>query len=200
MGGMRGVDLPLENLRPVAAHAHFRRAHARVRRRRKSRRLEVAHLLRRPHIGPHEAARFARRIRFVLHAIEDEAVVRLRRHLDDVAVHVELPAVIEAAQAAVLVAGKEQRRPPVRAVFVEHADAALAVAKHHEILAQEAHLDRRAVGLGDLLRQAGRDPVAPHDLAHRRIAFDAAQQVVFLGGQHGGASLVRGKFLSRLLS
>jgi hypothetical protein len=49
----------------------------------------------------------------VLDAIEDEAVVRLRRHLDDVAVHVELPAVVEAAQAAVLVAGKEQRCPPV---------------------------------------------------------------------------------------
>jgi alkylhydroperoxidase family enzyme len=127
----------------------------------------------------------------VLHAIEDQAVIRLRCHFDDVAVHVELPAVIEAAQTAILVAREQQRRPPVRAVFVKNSDAALAVAKHHKVLAQQTHLDRRAVGLGDLLRQAGRDPVTAHDLAHRRIALDAAQQVVFLGSHHDGASLAR---------
>ena len=91
----------------------------------------------------------------------------------------------------------------MRAVFVEHADAALAVAEHDEILAEQAHLDRRAVGLGHFLRQAGRDPVAAHDLAHRRVAFDAAQQVVFLRRHHGGVSLGgRGarKFRSRALS
>ena len=123
----------------------------------------------------------------------------LRRHLDHVAFDVEFPAVIEAAQPAFLVAREQQRGAPVRAVFVEHAEAALAVAEHHEILAEQAHLDRRAVGLGHLLGQAGRDPVAAHDLAHRRVALDAAQQIVFLRGHHGGVSLggrVR-RFLSR---
>ncbi len=69
----------------------------------------------------------------------------------------------------------------MRAQFVEHADAALAVAKDDEVLAEQAHPHRRAIGFGDFLGQAGRDPVAAHDLPHRRRSFDAAQQVVFLG-------------------
>ncbi len=60
----------------------------------------------------------------------------------------------------------------------------LAVAEHDEILAEQPHLDRRAVRLGHLFGQASRDPVAAHDLSHRRVAFDAAQQVVFFGGHH----------------
>ena len=120
----------------------------------------------------------------MLDALRNEAVGRLGRHLDHVAIHVELPAVIEAAQPAFFVAGKQQRGAPVRAIFVEHAEAALAVAEHDEILAEQPHLDRRAVGLRHFLRQAGRNPVAAHDLAHRRVAFDAAQQIVFFGGHH----------------
>jgi hypothetical protein len=44
--------------------------------------------------------------------------------------------------------------------------------------------------------------VAAHDLAHRCIAFDAAQQIVFFGGHHRGVSLSArlGRFLSRVLS
>ena len=79
----------------------------------------------------------------------------------------------------------------MRAKFVEHADAAFAVAKHDEILAEQPHLDRRAIGFGDFLGQAGRDPVTAHDLAYRRVTFDAAQQIVFFGGHHRGVSLNR---------
>jgi hypothetical protein len=125
----------------------------------------------------------------VFDPVRDEAVFGFGRHLHHVAVHVKLPAVIEAAQPALLVAREHQRRASVRAIFVEYADAAFAVAEYNEILAEQAHLDRRAVGLGHFLGQAGRDPVAAHDLAHRRVALDAAQQVVFLGRHHGGVSL-----------
>ena len=38
--------------------------------------------------------------------------------------------------------------------------------------------------LGDLLDETCRDPVPAHDLAHRGLALDAAEQVVFLAGQH----------------
>jgi hypothetical protein len=72
----------------------------------------------------------------------------------------------------------------MRAVFVEHAEPALRVAEHHQVLAQQAHPHRRAVRLGHLFGKARRDPVAPHDLPHRRPALDAAQQVVFLR-RHG---------------
>ena len=95
---------------------------------------------------------------------------------------------VEAAQAAILVAREHQRGAPVRTIFVEHADAAIAVAEDDEVLAEQADLDRRAVGLRHFLGQAGGDPVPAHDLAHRRIALDAAQQVIFLLRHHGGVT------------
>ena len=85
---------------------------------------------------------------------------------------------IEAAQAAFLVAPEGERRAPVRAVLVEHADAALRVAEHHQVLAEQARAHRRAVALGDLLRQADRQPVPAHELPHRRLALDPAEQLV----------------------
>ena len=51
-------------------------------RRREGRRLEFRHRLRRSHIGPDEAAPFARRIGLVLHLLGKAALRRLRRHLD----------------------------------------------------------------------------------------------------------------------
>jgi hypothetical protein len=119
--------------------------------------------------------------------VRDRAVGGLGRHLHHIAFDVEFPAVIEAAQPAIHVAREQQRRAPMRAIFVEHPDAALAVAKHHQVLGQQAHLDGRAVRLGHLLRQAGRDPVPAHDLPHRGVTLDAAQEIDFLCGHHGGA-------------
>jgi hypothetical protein len=185
-GGVRRVDLAFEDLRPIAAHPDLGGADARIRHRRESGCLEFAHLLGRAHVGPYEPAGLARWVGLVPDALGNEAVGGFGRHLDHIAVHVEFPAVIKAAQAAFLVAREDQRCAPVRAVLVEHADAPLAVAEHHEILAEQAHLDRCAIRFGHFLGQARRDPVAAHDLAHRRVAFDAAQQIVFLRRHHGG--------------
>jgi hypothetical protein len=41
------------------------------------------------------------------------------------------------------------------------ADLAVAVAERDEILAQQPDAHRRAIGLGDLAHQQGRDPIAP---------------------------------------
>ena len=77
----------------------------------------------RAHPGPDEAAAFARRIGLVLHRLQQRcAAAGLRGHLEDVAVHVELPAVVEAAQAALLVAAEDERGAAVRAVLAEHAE------------------------------------------------------------------------------
>jgi hypothetical protein len=92
--------------------------------------------------------------------------------------------IFQPAQAAFLVAAEHQRRAAVRAHFIEHADATFRVAEHDEIFAEQTHLERIAIGLGDFFDQAGGKPVASDDLAHRRIAFDAAQQIVFLVCQH----------------
>ena len=109
---------------------------------------------------------------------------RLVQLIEAIAFDVELPAVIDAAQPAFLVAPEKQRHAAVRAEFVDEADAAVAVAERDEVLAQQLHPDRRAVGLGDLARQAGRDPIPPHRIAHRGARSDAGDQFVFFRWQH----------------
>jgi hypothetical protein len=69
--------------------------------------------------------------------------------------------------------------------FAEQTHAPIAVAKGDEVLAQQADKNRRAITLRHFLGHAGGNPMAPHELAHRRIAFDAAQHFVFFGGEHG---------------
>src|SRR5207253_1503010 len=88
----------------------------------------------------------------------------------DVAGNVDLPAVVEAAEAVLLVAAVRQRCASMRAVLVERAQAPLGVAEEHEILANEAHPQRCAVRRVDLFGEACGEPVAAHHPAHRRIA------------------------------
>src|SRR5580704_4121629 len=102
-------------MRPVAVYAHLGGAHAHIRRWGESRRLEFRHLRGWPEIGPNEPAGFAHGISLLLDAFGNISARWLRCHLDDVAVDVEFPAVIQAAQAAFLVAGEHKRRATVRA-------------------------------------------------------------------------------------
>ena len=127
---------------------------------------------------------FLDRIGLVLDLLDEAGFRRFGRHLEDVAVHIDFPAVVKAAQAAFLVAAVDQRRAAVRAEFIEDADPTVGIAEDDEVLAEEPDLDRSAVGLWHFLDQAGRNPMMPEDAAHRRIAFDTAHQVVFLGRQH----------------
>ncbi len=62
-----------------------------------------------------------------------------------------------------------------------HAEPALAVAEGDQIFAEQPNAHRRAVRLRDFLRHARGKPMLTHQRAHRRIAFDAAQQVVVRG-------------------
>ena len=72
----------------------------------------------------------------------------------------------------------------MRAMLIERAQTSLRVAKQDEIQAEQAHAQRCAVRHFDLFGKTRGDPVAAHHPAHRRVAFHAAQQVVFLGGHH----------------
>jgi hypothetical protein len=74
----------------------------------------------------------------------------------------------------------------MRTVVVEDAETAFTVSKHHEILAEQTDAERCAAGFSHVLGQAGRHPMAPHDLTHGGIAFDAAEQFVFFAGKHQG--------------
>ena len=137
-------------------------------------------LLRRTHIGPDEAAQFAGRIRSQAHLVLELVFLRLVHLVDAAAIHGEFPAVINATQPALLIASEPQRGATVWTIFVEQPDPALAVAERDEILSQQPDARWRAIGLGDLARQQGRDPIPPHHLAHRCPRSGPGQQLVFL--------------------
>jgi hypothetical protein len=91
--------------------------------------------------------------------------------------------VIDAAQATLLVAAEEQRGAAVRAAMIHHADAAGAVAEGQKLLAQQHEAGRRAVAL-ELRRQERRQPVVPHQAAHRRAGADLGEFRAFAGRGH----------------
>src|SRR6516225_11128491 len=100
------------------------------------------------------------------------AALRLGGHVDDVAFDVELPAVIETAQAAFLVASESKRGLAVRTKLAKQTELSFAVAERHEFLAKELDAHRRTAGFCNLFGEKRRDPVTPHQSAHRRIGFD----------------------------
>src|SRR5215469_2593828 len=71
----------------------------------------------------------------------------------------------------------------MRAVLIEQADVAGAIAECDEILTQEAHALRIATGR-ELVAHQRRDPIPPHHLPHRGFRPDAAQQLVLFACQH----------------
>ena len=115
----------------------------------------------------------------------EPAAFGLAAHVQDLAVGIELPAVIETAQPAFLVAAEGERGLAMRAMLAEDPEPAAGVAKDDEILAQKPRAHRRAVGRGDFFGHAGGQPVPAHDPPHRGIAFDTAEEIVLFGGEHG---------------
>ena len=92
------------------------------------------------------------------------AVVLFARHVDAVALDVELPAVVAAADAVILDPSVIESRSAVTAAVVQDAGAAVSVTKHDQILAENLDLDGH---VGDLPRHGDGLPVAPHEFAHR---------------------------------
>ncbi len=173
-GRVRGVDAALERLQPVALLDHLR--HVTVRRRR---------------LGPGELGQRRLEVRWVdgrigrlADLVLEAQLFRLVHHVHATAADVELPAVVDAPETALLVASEEERRAPMRAVFVEETDAPFGVAERHQLLAQQLDAHRRAVGLGQLLREQRGNPVPAHGLAHRRAGADAGDELVLFACQH----------------
>ena len=145
---------------------------------------ERRHLLGRAEIGPQEAARLARRIGLGLEPLAEVCIGAIR-HVEDRAVDRELPAVIEAAQALVLVASERQRDAAVRTALFQEPQLAVAVLEGDQPLAQ--HLDPHgiAVRARQLLGQADGMPEASEHVAHPGSRPYPAQQLVVGLGQHG---------------
>ena len=115
----------------------------------------------------------------------ERELFRLVHHVDTAAGDVELPAVIDAAQPALLVASEEERDAPVRAELVEESDAAVRVSKRHQVFAQELDAHGRTIGLRKLRREQRRDPVTAHGVSHRRSGTNAGDELVLFVCQHG---------------
>src|SRR5439155_27258421 len=181
--GVAGVDVALERLHPVArALIDGDRAageHGRLEPRQRWWRLAWAE------ISPHESAALDARIRARTDLVLERAAGGLDRHVEAASTHVELPAVVHAAQSLRLVASIKEARAAVRTAVLDQSDGARRDAERDEALAEQAHAQRRAVGLRQLARQRRRNPVLPHQGAHRGAGSDPTEQLVVVSTQHG---------------
>src|SRR6266850_386132 len=121
----------------------------------------------RSHVGKdHSGALFDRIGLLTNRFAKTFATVHFSRHVDDLAVYVVEPPVIDAAQPAVFEPAVAQVRAAVRAVQIEQPELSLFIAKQHELFAEEFYgKGRRADGY--FFRECRRLPVAAHQLAAR---------------------------------
>jgi hypothetical protein len=88
-----------------------------------------------------------------------------------------------ATQTAVFQAPVSQISAAMRAAAADQAIAPFVVLEDHQILAEQPHRLDRAVA-GEFIHQRGRLPIAPHQVARRRIGAGAAHQMVLFGAEH----------------
>ena len=119
------------------------------------------------HVGEDEVACFHARVGGVPDLLLESAALRLAGLFEAVAVDVVQPAVVQAAQPAVLDAPVAQVGGAVRAVDTEQAELAVLVAEEREVFAEDPHVQGSAAGW-QLLSEGDRVPVAAEHLAARR--------------------------------
>src|SRR5882757_6034115 len=124
-------------------------------------------------IGEDQAVALLDRIAGLAHALALRAGrVGLAGHLQAVAFDVEQPAVIAAADAALLDLAVVQSRAAMAAARIDQARSPLPVTEQDQLLAQHLHRPRHRTCIG---AHAHRMPVAAQKLAHRRAATDLGQ-------------------------
>src|ERR1051325_5403127 len=146
---------------------------------RRRRGLEFPQLFDRPHPAPDNPAARARRMGGGFLPEPLRRARRLGGHVEHVAFDVEFPAVIQAAQAALLGASEGEGGAAMQAVLAQDAKPILGIPEDHQVLAQQPRADRLAVGFGHLLRHADRQAVGGHDAPHGGIAPPAAPDLIF---------------------
>src|SRR5262249_53637933 len=142
---MRGIDTAFQGLPPVALLPHLLYVAMALRHLRP---LEIGgwwHFLCRPHVGPNSSTNLDSGIRCGANLMGEAALGWFIHLVHTLAGHIELPAVIHAAQARLLVAPKPQRHQTVWTELVQQPNAPLGIAKGYELLAQELHADWRAI-------------------------------------------------------
>ena len=134
--------------------------------------------LRRAEAGEDQSGELPRGVGAVAELAGDGAVLRLPRRLQNGAVHVEQPAVVAAADAALGDDAVLERRPAVTAVLVQEADPSGEVPEQDQLLAEDLDEDRP---LPDLLRHRHRQPESPEVLAARGAGPGVGQLRVLAG-------------------
>src|ERR1700679_1430283 len=77
----------------------------------------------------------------------------------------------------------------MHAVFFENADLSGTIAEHDQLLAEQRDPKRIRIGGRQLIGSGDGMPVTAHHLAHRRVASDATERLVFRVGEHVAISL-----------
>jgi len=185
---MGGVETAFEPLQPVALLNDLADVPVRLRCLGPGEFRSRRHALGRSEIGPHNPAKLDRRIGGDVDLMLKLVLLRLVQLVDAGAGDIELPAVVDAAQPAFLVAPEEQRGAAVRTILVQKPDAALRVTKGDKVLAQQPHAHGWAVRRGDFAGEQRRDPVPPHRVTHRGAGRHPGDQLVFLARQHPHSS------------
>jgi len=152
----------------------------------------------RPEIGEDEAAQLLYGVGLQLDLVLEARADRLRRLVEAVAVHVEEPAVVGAADAFGLGHAVGKVGLAVGARRLDKPDLARGAPEQHEILAEVADL-LGGVLVVDLGRACDGVPVAAHQLAHGRSGSDPGQSIVLLLRQHGSPLQITAPAMDRIL-
>ena len=156
--------------------------------------LHLRHRFRRTHVRPDASARFHRRIRAQLDLVFEAQITGFVWHVDALPTGIELPAVVGAADAFLLVASPEEMRVAVRAVSGGERNLAGGGAKRDQILAKHANGHGIRVWLGKLFGEEHGDPETAKHLAHRRARSDLAKEVSFGFAEHAYSLSSRARF------
>ena len=152
----------------------------------------------RAEVGEDDPVRLAARVGGRAHLGGEVAARRFAGHVDAVPVPVVFPAVVDAAQAVLLVATEEEAHAPVGARLGDEADLTARVPERHETFTKRTHAYGRAVGLRQFARQEHRLPEAAEQFAHRPSFAHAGQEFVVLHAQHARMILNQHSRVSRL--
>ncbi len=178
---MRGIQIAFHHLGPVAVHQLFRDIAVWIIQNTEFQFGQFRqHIGLGAHVSPDDSAPFPGRV-----GLGPDGIVVPRAGGDigqvhRLALHIELPAMVDAAQAAFLVPAKEQIGAAMGAMGLQQAQAALGVAEGDQLLAHHRYAQGRAVRLRQLLGQRHGLPETAEILPHGRIGAGSGEKVIFL--------------------
>jgi hypothetical protein len=123
---------------------------------------------------------------FVGHGRSARRILRLVfqvRLVETFAVHIEFPAVISAANAAMLITSEEQRGTAVRTAVIHHPHAPFGVAEPDQFFAEDHQPHRIAIG-NQFGRHANGNPELTEEFPHQRAFAHPAKVDIFFCGDH----------------